>query len=68
MKHIKFNGALLDNFLAQGCYRMRQDIFTTDLIWDNHKIYNVFWLRYPLANFYFDKKPQRLLQPIALLK
>ena len=59
-EHIKFNGALLDNFLAQGCYRMRQDIFTTDLIWDNHKIYNVFWLRYPLANFYFDKKPQRL--------
>ena len=59
-EHIKFNGALLDNFLVQGCYRMRQDIFTTDLIWDNHKIYNVFWLRYPLANFYFDKKPQRL--------
>ena len=60
-EHIKFNGVLLDSFLAQGCYRMRQDIFTTDLIWDNHNIYRVFWLRYPLDNFYFDSKAQKLL-------
>ncbi|QEC67339.1 GNAT family N-acetyltransferase [Panacibacter ginsenosidivorans] len=60
-EHIKFNGALLDNFLAQGCYRMRQDIFTTNLIWDKGNIYHVFWLRYPLADFYFDNKPQKLL-------
>lgn len=60
--HIKFKGTVLDNFLANGCYRMRQDIFTTDMVWDNHNIYNVFWLRYPLTNFYFDKKPQKLLE------
>jgi arginyl-tRNA--protein-N-Asp/Glu arginylyltransferase len=60
-EHIKFKGTVLDNFLASGCYRMRQDIFTTDLVWDNHTIYNVFWLRYPLTHFYFDKKPQKLL-------
>jgi len=61
-EHIKFNGALLDNFLAQGCYRMHQDIFTTNLLWDAGGLYNVFWLRYPLHKFYFDKKPQKLLR------
>jgi len=60
-EHIKFNGTVLDNFLAQGCYRMRQDIFTTGFICDSHNIYNVFWLRFRLTHFYFDKKPQRLL-------
>ena len=60
-EHIKFNGALLDNFLAQGCYRMRQDIFTTDFIWDKNALHPVFWLRFSLQHFYFDNKAQKLL-------
>lgn len=59
-EHIKFNGALLDNFLAQGCYRMRQDIFTTDFIWDKNALHPVFWLRFRLHGFSFAKKAQKL--------
>jgi len=59
--HIKFNGTLLDTLLLQGCYRMHQDIFTTDLIWNRDTFHFVFWLRYPLQKFYFDKKPQKLI-------
>lgn len=58
---LKFNGVLLDDYLALGYYRMGQYIFTTDSIWNNGKNHFVFWLRYPLTDFYFDKKPQRLL-------
>lgn len=59
--HIKFSGTLLDTLLSQGCYRMHQDIFTTDLILNGHTIHYVFWLRYPLHKFCFDKKPQKLI-------
>ncbi len=60
-EYFKFNGTLLDNYLAAGYYRMGQYIFTTDTILHQARRYFVFWLRYPLAAFYFDKKPQKLL-------
>ncbi|HVZ96459.1 MAG TPA: GNAT family N-acetyltransferase [Chitinophagaceae bacterium] len=60
-EYFKFNGALLDNYLAAGYYRMGQFIFTTDTIVHDARRYFVFWLRYPLANFYFDKNPQKLI-------
>lgn len=61
IEYFKFNGALLDNYLAAGYYRMGQYIFTTDSIFHNGKNCPVFWLRYPLHNFYFAKKPGKLL-------
>jgi len=60
-EHFKFNGALLDNYLAAGYYRMGQYIFTTDTILHDARRYFVFWLRFPLANFQFEKKAQKLL-------
>ena len=59
-EHIKFDGKVLDSFLAQGCYRMRQDIFTTNFLWNDGDLYKVFWLRYSLQHFHFGKKPQKL--------
>lgn len=60
--NIKFNGVLLDNFLSQGYYRMRQEIFTTDFIFDKENIYQVYWLRFLLSNFTFSAAAQKLLK------
>jgi arginine-tRNA-protein transferase len=58
---LKYTGTLLDHYLAMGCYRMGQYIFTTNSIFHNEKNYPVFWLRYPLQNFSFSKKAKKLL-------
>ena len=60
--HVKFNGPLLDNLLAQGYYRMRQEIFTTDFIFDKDNIYHVYWLRFKLADFRFSTAAKKLLK------
>lgn len=59
---LKFNGVLLDNFLAHGCYRMRQDIFTTDFICNETGTHPVFWLRFTLKNFQFSNKATKLFE------
>lgn len=56
------NGAVLDNYLSHGWYRMRQIIFTTDYLQRDEKMLRVIWLRYRLSDFRFSNKQQKLLE------
>lgn len=40
---------VLDQYLADGWYRMGHTIFTTDFLYHNNEFYKVIWLRYCLA-------------------
>ena len=48
--------AQLDKFLALGWFRMRQTIFTTDIIYFNGQVYDATWLRVRLHDFGAGKK------------
>ncbi|MEI9808279.1 MAG: arginine-tRNA-protein transferase [Bacteroidota bacterium] len=54
-------GPQLDEYLAQGWFRMGQSIFTTDFIPVNMTVHPVFWLRFVLPKVQYKKKQQRLL-------
>lgn len=45
------HGALLDDYLAQGWYRMGQRLFTNDYIYLNKQWIRVFWLRFRLKDW-----------------
>lgn len=44
------NGTELDRRLAQGWFRMHQEIFTTTHLFTHDDIHRVHWLRYPVAD------------------
>ena len=44
----KINDLILDSCLAMGYYRMQQNVFTTNIIFQEDEIMPVFWLRTPL--------------------
>lgn len=46
----------LDNYLANGWFRMRQAIFTTNFLQFHDVFYSAIWLRVPMAEFKEDKK------------
>jgi leucyl-tRNA---protein transferase len=50
----------LDDFLAEGWFRMGQSIFTTNFLRFHDKYYSALWLRIPLDNFDADKNQERL--------
>lgn len=57
----KMDGALLDEGLARGWYRITQSFITTDLIGHENKLIPVFWLRIDLARY----RPSRSAKRIA---
>lgn len=46
----------LDTCLANGWFRMRQTIFTTNFLHFNHRFYSAIWLRVALDDSIYDKK------------
>jgi len=50
------SGNQLDEYLADGWYRMQQTIFTTDVILKDNKLSPVFWLRLSLDKYAASKK------------
>jgi len=51
----------LDDYLAQGWYRMNQMIFTCHFLYFNEGIYSPVWIRLPLNNFRFKKSLRKLI-------
>lgn len=58
----KMPGALLDEYLAKGWYRMQQTIFTTDIIIKNELIIPVFWLRLVLKRYHPAKNSRKIME------
>lgn len=58
----RISGALLDQYLAKGWYRMGQIIFTTDYLLREEQWFRVFWLRYRMDLFRFSKKQEKMLR------
>lgn len=58
----RINGAMLDEYLALGWYRMGQIIFTTDYLYKEDQYLRVFWLRYRMDLFRFSTKQEKLLR------
>lgn len=54
-------GNQLDDYFANGWYRMQQMIFTTDVILKENRLLPVFWLRLNLAKYKPNKKHLQLL-------
>lgn len=50
----------LDTYLANGWFRMRQTIFTTNFLQFDQQFYSAIWLRVALAGYVPDKKYQTL--------
>lgn len=57
----RITGAMLDEYLALGWYRMGQIIFTTDYLYKEDQYLRVFWLRYRMDLFCFSRKQEKLL-------
>jgi arginine-tRNA-protein transferase len=58
----RITGAMLDEYLALGWYRMGQIIFTTDYLYKEDQHLRVFWLRYRMDLFRFSNKQEKLLR------
>ena len=58
----RLTGEMLDEYLAQGWYRMGQIIFTTDYLYKEDQYLRVFWLRYRMDLFRFSRKQEKLLR------
>ncbi len=57
----QLTGKELDDYLANGWYRMQQMIFTTDVILKETRLLPVFWLRLAVEKYSFGKKHQQLI-------
>ncbi len=53
-------GALLDEYLAKGWYRMQQTIFTTDIIIKNDMVIPVFWIRLVIKRYRANKSSKKI--------
>jgi arginyl-tRNA--protein-N-Asp/Glu arginylyltransferase len=63
---VPVKGALLDEYLAKGWYRMGAYIFTTHTLRpDDGKVYPVFWLRYNVANVRMGKRSTDIIKACA---
>ena len=54
--------AELDAYLAKGYFRMTDQLFTTDYIPYEEKLYKVYWLRFVLGRTQYSKEAKRLLR------
>lgn len=57
-----FQGILLDKLLEAGNYRMHQQFFTTDMIFMDDTVYDVYWLRIALPKVQYSKSQLKILQ------
>ncbi len=55
-------GAALDFYLAQGYYRMQQDLFTCQFVPFQGRLYTAHWLRLDLARVAWGPEQRRLLR------
>ncbi|MFY8021290.1 MAG: arginine-tRNA-protein transferase [Bacteroidia bacterium] len=58
----KINDLILDSCLAMGYYRMQQNVFTTNILFQDEKIVPVFWLRTALQKIKLNKSIKELLR------
>lgn len=58
----KIPPAELDAYLAKGYFRMTDQLFTTDYIPYEDKLYKVHWLRFVLDKVHYTKEARRLLR------
>ena len=58
-------GIVLDYYLSQGYYRMRQDLFTCQFLPHNGELYTVHWLRLVLRRVQYGSKQRHLLRQNA---
>ena len=59
------SGTELDRFLSIGWYRMGQNIFTTNHIFQGADAYWVFWLRYHLPDISFSAKQKKIIARVS---
>lgn len=62
------SGSELDNYLASGWFRMRQNIFTTSFLQFNEIFYSVIWLRVALMDLGTSKKQKLLYKTNATFR
>lgn len=55
-------GIVLDYYLSQGYYRMRQDLFTCQFLPHDGELYTVHWLRLVLRHVQYGSKQRHLLR------
>ncbi|MGI4741399.1 MAG: hypothetical protein ACRYG7_40050 [Janthinobacterium lividum] len=55
-------GIVLDYYLSQGYYRMRQDLFTCQFLPHDDQLYTVHWLRLVLRHVQYGSKQRYLLR------
>ena len=60
-------GEALDFYLAQGYYRMQQDLFTCQFVPFDGRLYTAHWLRLDLARMQWEPEQRRLLRRNARL-
>jgi arginyl-tRNA--protein-N-Asp/Glu arginylyltransferase len=58
-------GIVLDYYLSQGYYRMRQDLFTCQFLPHDGELYTVHWLRLVLRQVQYGSKQRHLLRQNA---
>lgn len=58
-------GIVLDYYLSQGYYRMRQDLFTCQFLPHDGELYTVHWLRLVLRHAQYGSKQRHLLRQNA---
>ncbi len=58
----KINDLVLDSCLAMGYYRMQQNVFTTNIIFQEDQIMPVFWLRTPLQKIKVNSGIKELIR------
>ena len=58
----KINDLILDSCLAKGFYRMQQNVFTTNIIFQEDEIMPVFWLRTPLNKIRISSSIKEILR------
>jgi arginine-tRNA-protein transferase len=58
----KINDLVLDSCLAMGYYRMQQNVFTTNIIFQEDEIMPVFWLRTPLNKIRVSSSLKEILR------
>lgn len=52
----------LDRYLAMGWFRMRQSVFTCDILLKEYSVHNTVWIRTPLEGYNFSKSLRKLMR------
>ena len=52
----------LDRYLAMGWFRMRQSVFTCDILLKEYSVHNTVWIRTPLNGYNYTKSLRKLMR------